>query len=72
MENIIKANNERMVAEFKQRVLANAEETKRAWEWGTNKFINRHADLMMVDVYVRFYEADEQELRNFIEEAYKI
>ena len=72
MENIIKANNERMVAEFKQRVLANAEETKRAWEQGINKFINRHADLMMVESYVTYYGANEQELIDFINEAYKI
>jgi len=72
MENIIKANNERMVAEFKQRVLANAKETKQAWEQGINKFINRHADLMMVESYVTYYEANEQELVDFINEAYKI
>ena len=72
MENIIKANNERMVAEFKQRVLANAEETKRAWVQGINKFINRHADLMMVESYVTYYGANEQELVDFINEAYKI
>ena len=72
MENIIKANNERMVAEFKQRVLANAEETKQAWEQGINKFINRHADLMMVESYVTYYGANEQELVDFINEAYKI
>lgn len=72
MENIIRANNERMVAEFKQRVLANAEETKRAWEQGINKFINRHADLMMVESYVTYYKANKQELVDFINEAYKI
>ena len=64
--------NSSAIATFKAKVLASAAETKAAWERGENKFINRHADLMMVDVYVRFYGANEQELKNFIEEAYKI
>ena len=72
MENIIKEINEKAIAEFKQRVLANAEETKKAWEQGINKFINRHADLMMVESYVSYRGANEQELVEFIEKAYTL
>ena len=69
MKNTI---NEKAIAEFKQRVLTNAEETKKAWEQGVNKFINRHADLMMVDCYAQAYGADAEELKKFINDAYAL
>lgn len=61
-----------MVEAFKQRVMEHANETLEAWKNGVNKFISRHADLMMVDNYVGWHNANREELEKFINDAYSL
>ena len=64
--------NVKMVEDWKQRILERANETLEAWKNGVNQFVSRHADLMMVDDYVRLYGADKVEMTKFINDAYSL
>ena len=64
--------NAKMIEDWKQRILERANETLEAWKNGVNQFASRHADLMMVDDYVRLYGADKAEMKKFINDAYSL
>lgn len=68
-EEMIAAENEMFINEFKSRVLENAKKAKEAWDRGENLFILRTADLINAERYT-FYGANLEELNSFIEEAY--